>query len=74
MQAIINMAAGVFILGEETQLLARLARSIMDWYGINGVNRRDWTTQSPDLNPTENIWDELGHRIKESENRRKSLK
>ena len=29
---------------------------------VNNINRMDWPANSPDLDPIENLWDELGHR------------
>ncbi|XP_055932741.1 uncharacterized protein LOC129962771 [Argiope bruennichi] len=46
----------------------------MNWCEDNGVNRLNWAAQSPDLNPIENLWDELDRRIKRCDNRPKSVK
>lgn len=32
-----------------------VARSIIDWYGDNGLNRLNWPAQSPDLNTIKNL-------------------
>ncbi|GFT62838.1 hypothetical protein TNCV_1606661 [Trichonephila clavipes] len=46
----------------------------MDWYDDNGLNQLHWPAQSPDSNPTEKIWNELDHQIKECSNPPKSVK
>ncbi|GFX04757.1 transposable element tcb1 transposase [Trichonephila clavipes] len=49
-------------------------RSTMDWYEDNGMNRLDWPAQISDLNPIENLRDELDCRIKVCSNSVKSMK
>ena len=43
---------------------AHTARITMDFLNTNGVNIMEFPARSPDLNPIEHVWDELGRRLK----------
>ncbi|KAJ4432155.1 hypothetical protein ANN_20771 [Periplaneta americana] len=44
-----------------------VSAATMQWYADNNVHRLDWPAQSPDLNPTKHLCDELDRRLRSRE-------
>ena len=49
------------------------ARSILKWFVEIGVEELDWPAQSPDHNPIEHVWDELGCQLRARPNHQTSM-
>ena len=50
------------------------ARVTQDFLRQHGVNVMDWPAVSPDMNPNEHMWDELGRRVRERPNPPQNLR
>ena len=44
------------------------ARNVLDWFEMNSetFQHMNWPAQFPDLNPIENLWDELERKLRDT--------
>ena len=55
---------GPMVVYQDDNAHPRRARVVNDFLQQFGVNRMEWPACSPDLNPTENLWDELDRKVR----------
>ncbi|CAG8830669.1 22138_t:CDS:2, partial [Racocetra persica] len=49
-----------------TQLMRKYAIKAIDFFDNAGISMLPWPPQSPDLNPLENLWQEVESRLRSS--------
>ena len=47
----------------EDNCAPHMARAVSFYMALHGLERSDWAPQSPDMNPTENIWSVIERRL-----------
>ena len=51
------------IIFQQDNDLKHTAKSTREWFDEHGFILLPWPAQSPDINPIENVWDHLAHRL-----------
>ncbi len=59
MESVRQLSLGSRFLSQQDNDPKHTAKMIKEWLQAHKVKLLDWRSQSPDLNPTENLWAEL---------------
>ncbi|GFS86171.1 transposable element Tcb1 transposase [Trichonephila clavipes] len=57
------------ILFQQDNCFIHTSRLGQTWFEEMGVQKLDWPSQRPNLNPTEHLWDKLESRLRSQQNR-----